>query len=126
MALTQTSPPALLPKKRRILLSSAITLFLYTAGTLLVLYTIFAFGLQNTQLGTLVATVCLYGGLLALGFEKRWGWLLIAFFQAIVAYSIPASSTSLIMLTPAIFFAWKFFTQKTSRKQFQSPRSNQP
>ena len=96
-------------KKRPILISAALNLALYVLGTLLVLYTIFAFGLQNTRLGTIVATVCLEGGLVALAFNKRWGWLLIALFQFIIAYAVPNTVASLIMLIPALFFAWKFF-----------------
>ena len=100
-------------KKRPILLSAAITTGLYAIGTLVVLYTIFAFGLQNTQLGTIVATVCLETGLVALALNQRWGWLLIAFFQSIIAYGVSNTTASLIMLIPALFFAWTFFRRST-------------
>jgi hypothetical protein len=100
----------LLPnKKRPIIISAAITVGFYALGTLIVLYTIFAFGLQNTQLGTLFATICLYTGLTALAFNKRWGWLPIAFFQFIIAYGIQNTTASLVMLVPGLFFAWTFF-----------------
>ena len=98
-----------LSKKTPILISAAINLALYLLGTILVLYTIFAFGLQNTQLGTTVATVCLEGGLIALAFNRHWGWLLISFFQFVIAYSVSNTLASTVMLLPALFFAWTFF-----------------
>ena len=100
-------------KKRPILISTAITLTFYTLGTIIVLYTVFAFGLQNTQLGTLVATICLYSGLGALAFKKRWGWLSISFFQFIIAYGVQNTVASVVMLIPALFFAWTFFRRST-------------
>ena len=106
---THTSTHNSSVKRRPIVLVAAINLALYTLGTLLVLYTIFAFGLQNTQLGTVVATICLEGGLIALAFNHRCGWLLIALFQAIIAYSVPNTPASLVMLIPALFFTWTFF-----------------
>lgn len=107
--LSSTSKTRVSVKKRPILISAALNLAFYLSGTLLVLYTIFAVGLQNTRLGTIVATISLEGGLVALAFNKRWGWLLIAFFQSVIAYAVPNTVASLIMLVPALFFAWTFF-----------------
>lgn len=96
-------------RKTAILLSVAINLVLYLVGSLAVLYTLFAFGLQNTPLGTVVATICLESGLILLAFNKRAGWILITLFQFIIAYSAANTTASLVMLVPAIFFAWTFF-----------------
>ena len=112
-AKTDQQAPTYPSKKRPILISTAITLTFYTLGTVIVLYTIFAFGLQNTQLGTLVATICLYGGLIALAFKKRSGWLAISFFQFIIAYGVQNTVASLVMLIPALFFAWTFFRRSS-------------
>lgn len=96
-------------KKTAIVLSVAINFLLYSLGSIVVLYTLFAFGLQNTPLGTVVATICLEGGLILLAFNKRAGWILVSVFQFIIAYSAANTTASLIMLAPAIFFLWTYF-----------------